>query len=370
MIPVSRPLIRLEDVDAVSDALRKTFLSGDTPPVKEMENLLSEKVGTQYSISVSSGTSAIDLAVEALKLKQGDKVIVPAFTIVSTVSQLLRKGLEVHLVDADPITWCMDVKKVTELVTEDFRLVVPVHIYGLAVDMDPIINCADKFGFLILEDAAEALGLDYKGKRAGSLGDLSTFSFYANKIITGGEGGAVCTNDSGVSDRVRSLRNLCFDQKLRYVHNELGWNNRLTGIQAALIHSQLMRLEFLVEAKKKQGRRYLEGLSGHPWLDFQPSETKYSENVYWVFGILLNEQSPFNASQLQEVLKERLVDSRRFFCPINLQPFTKIYPVVQHEPLSVAELLWDRGLYLPCGLGITDLEIDFVIDLLWDLLNE
>jgi perosamine synthetase len=370
MIPVSRPLIISEDLKAVAHSLENTYISGDTPPIKQMETLLSEKVGTRYAAAVSSGTSALDLAVESLNLKPGERVIVPAFTIVSTVTQLLRKGLEVHLVDADPSTWCMDVSSSTELINEDFRLIVPVHIYGLPVDMDPITKSARMFGLQVLEDSAEALGLEYKGKPAGSLGDLSTFSFYANKIVTGGEGGAICTNDSSIFEKVSSLRNLCFNPTTRYVHEDLGWNSRMSGLQATLIHSQLGRLKTLVGTKKNQGSRYLEGLEGHPWLKFQPSATKYSENVYWVFGVLLSEHCPYSAAELQEVLRVHLVESRRFFCPINLQPFVKNFPIFQHDNLQVAERLWDRGLYLPCGLGIKDSEIDYVIELLWKLSND
>jgi perosamine synthetase len=370
MIPVSRPLICPEDLEAVADSLRDTFISGDTPPVKQMESLLSERVGTLYSCAVSSGTSALDLAVESLDLKPSDKVIVPAFTIVSTVTQLLRKGLEVHLVDANPSTWSMDAEKALELIDEDFQLIVPVHIYGLPVDMDPINEAAREFGLRVLEDAAEALGLEYKGKPAGSLGDVSTFSFYANKIVTGGEGGAICTSDTKIFERVSSLRNLCFNPMSRYVHEQLGWNNRISGLQAALIHSQLGRLRALVDLKKNQGRRYLEGLQGHPWLDFQPSKTSYSENVYWVFGVLLTESSPYDALQLQEMLRNHSIDSRRFFCPIHLQPFTRDFPIVQHDDLKMSETLWNRGLYLPCGLGIKDSEIDSVIELLWKLSSE
>jgi perosamine synthetase len=370
MIPVSRPLISPEDLEAVVDSLKNTFISGDTPPVKQMETLLSASVGTRFSCAVSSGTSALDLAVESLNLKPSDKVIVPAFTIVSTVTQLLRKGLEVHLVDANPSTWCMDIEKTLDLIDEDFQLIVPVHIYGLPVDMDPINEAAREFGIRVLEDAAEALGLEYKGKPAGSLGDVSTFSFYANKIVTGGEGGAICTSDINIFERVASLRNLFFNPVSRYVHEQLGWNNRISGLQAALIHSQLGRLSTLVELKKNQGRRYLEGLQGHPWLDFQPSETPYSENVYWVFGVVLTDGSPYDALQLQEILRKYSIDSRRFFCPIHLQPFTKEFPVVQHDDLKVSEMLWKRGLYLPCGLGIKDTEIDSVIELLWKLSSE
>jgi perosamine synthetase len=369
MIPVSRPLIDSQDIEAVKNALEMTYLSGESPPVKQMEKLLAEIVGTPYAAAVSSGTSALDIAVESLKLSPGAKAIVPAFTIVSTVTQLLRRGVEIHLVDSDPVTWNMNALLATELMSEDFNLIVPVHIYGLPVDMDPIIENSSRFGTFILEDSAEALGLFYKGKPAGSLGHLSTFSFYANKIVTAGEGGAVCTKDEEIAARVRSLRNLCFNPKQRYVHDELGWNNRLGGLQAALVHSQLQRISTLVHKKQSQAKLYLDGLQGHPWLTFQPASTNYSENVYWVFGMLLNESCPHDAGKFQEILRDHQIDSRRFFCPIHLQPFAKNFSIHQHDRLSVAESLWNRGLYLPSGLGILNSEIEQVINVLWELVK-
>ena len=222
----------------------------------------------------------------------------------------------------------------------------------------------------MLEDAAEALGVRYKGKHCGTLGDAGVFSFYANKIVTGGEGGAVVSNSEKFIDRVSYLRNLCFSPEERFVHKELGWNGRISGLAASLASSQLSRLDVLVTEKKAIGRQYLDGLAGHPWFDFQPIETDYSSNLYWVFGAVLKNTVPINAKELQELLKNRGVETRRFFCPIHLQPINLEKQLEFTSDLRNSEVLWNRGLYFPSGLGNTKEEIETVIDILWSLVSQ
>ena len=369
MIPVNRPLIDSSDLESVTRALSDTFISGETPPVSEMEAALSKATGTSQSIAVSTGTTAIDLVIEALNITPGDHCVVPNFTIISTVSNLLRKGADIEFIDADPETWSMDASAAAAAIRTDTKLVLPVHIYGLPVDMDPIIAAANGTDAFILEDAAEALGVKYKGNPCGSLGHAAIFSFYANKIVTGGEGGAITTSDENLALNLRSLRNLAFTDE-RFVHENLGWNARISGLSAALINSQLKRLDSLILKKQLIAKKYLEGLSGHPWLTFMPDKTPYSENAFWVFPILLNSDSPFNAKDMQSKLKSLGVDTRRFFCPMSLQPVVSNYLKVTagHHPVSTG--LWDRGVYLPSGLGTTNDEIETVTSVLWKLANE
>ena len=369
MIPVNRPLITSEDLEAVSSALASTYLSGETPPVSELEKNLANYVGTADAVAVSTGTSALDLVIESLDIKQGDHCVVPNFTIISTVSNLMRKTQNIDFIDADPITWSINSDEAASKITEKTKLVLPVHIYGLPVDLDPILQRADEFGTFVLEDAAEALGVGYKGRLCGSIGNAGVFSFFANKIVTGGEGGAITTNDKVLAKRLRSLRNLSHSSE-RFVHHETSWNLRMAGLPAALINSQLLRINKLIEVKKNIAEIYRAGLQGHPWFQIMPDKVSYGENLFWVVPLLLNENSPVNASRFQVLLKGRGVDSRRFFCPMNLQPaFRESFAKIdQHFPIS--EALWERGLYLPSGLGNTRDELESVISVLWELVDD
>lgn len=367
MIPVNRPLIDDSDLKAVTIALQETWISGETPPVRELEKSLSDLLGVSHTVAVSTGTTALDLAIDSLGIQKGDECIVPTFTIISTVSNLLRRGASVTFIDSDSETWCMDANQTVESITQKTKLIIPVHIYGLPVDMDPIMLSANKVGAFVLEDAAEALGMRYKDRTVGSLGHAAIFSFYANKVITGGEGGALSTSNSDFAERAKFLRNLCFQPDARFVHNELGWNYRMSGLVASLINSQLKRINELVRLKIKIGTRYRVGLDGHPWIEFPLELNQNSQNNYWVFGMLLNEDCPFGAGTLQAILKERGVESRRFFFPLHMQPLSEIRDLQIKGEFPVAERLWERGLYLPSGLGNTFSEIDQVIEILWSL---
>ena len=367
MIPVNRPAISESDITAVVESLRNTWISGDTPPVNALEEGLRDILGVKEVVAISSGTTAIDLSIEALEIQAGDECVVPAFTIMSSVSNLLRHGAKLILIDSDPNTWSLNAELAADAISEKTKLVLPVHIYGLSVDMDPIMDKAKTTRTFVLEDAAEALGVDYKGQPCGSIGDASIFSFYANKIVTGGEGGAVATNDLEFAARVRYFRNLCFNPQQRFVHEDLGWNARLAGLPASLISSQLGRLENLVAQKTKIAERYLAGLEGHPWLDFHPQTTTYSKNTYWVFGVVLKDDAPFDAEGIQQELRKLGVDTRRFFCPLHLQPLAKNHSITKFGKMLVAERLWNRGFYLPSGLGNTIDEFEKVIDVLWKM---
>jgi perosamine synthetase len=367
MIPVNRPLISVSDSQAVLGALTDTLISGETPQVALMEKRLAEFLDQDYAVAVSNGSVALDLAVEALNLPENSECVVPTFTIISTVANLMRKKQRLTLVDSDPTHWSMDAEIAAAEISSSTRLVLPVHIYGLTVDMDPILQAAQDFETFVLEDAAEALGVEYKDRKAGGLAFASTHSFYANKTVTGGEGGAVVTNDETYASRIKFLRNLCFESEERFVHRELGWNYRISGLSAALIASQLTRIPELILKKQQIAAKYVRALEGHPWFGFIPKETNFAKNGYWVFPILLNPESPFNAKEMQVELRKLNIDTRRFFCPIHLQPVSKGYDLKLAGSMKVSENLWENGIYLPSGVGTSDSDIDRVVEACWDL---
>ena len=365
MIPVNRPHITQEDFDAVKCCLDEGWISGEGPFVANFEEQLASSHSVRSAVAVSSGTAACDLLNECAELKSGDEVIVPATTIISTISNAARRGATIRCVDVSPDSWCASPDDYLDVMNSRTRVAWIVHLFGLAVDLDPILKTCQDHGVLLFEDAAEAIGVTYKERLVGGLADAGVLSFYANKTVTGGEGGAILTSSPNIEARVRSLRNLCFSPSERFVHHDLGYNFRMPSLSAALAHSQLARLDKLLARKREVGHRYNSGLSEHPWLQLPKQSTAASENAYWVYGVVLHEEAPFDAEALRDYLRSRGIDSRRFFFPLNHQPVLRRLGLVSDAPMPVAEGLWKRGIYLPSGLGTTDEEVDRTIEELW-----
>jgi len=357
MIPVSRPTITDDDIQHVVDTLRKGFVSGDAPPVAEFERQFANAVDRRHGVAVSNGSVALDLALHALDLQHGDEVIVPSFTIASCLFAILRTPAKPVFADVDPGTWNLSIDTLQTVVTANTRALLAVHIYGLPIDMAPVEKFCEDRGITIIEDAAESHSVAYNDKPCGSFGLASTFSFYANKAITCGEGGMVVTDDENFAERIRRLRNLSFlpPPGPRFVHDEIGWNNRLSALQAALGSSQLRRMKAVTAEKRRIGLTYRELLSSHSELRMQPSSTPYSKNMYWVVGVVLPDR--FNVKEVAAKLRERGVDSRPFFHPLHRQPVLARYGFTSQPSLPVSEWLGSQGLYLPSFVGITDAEI-------------
>jgi perosamine synthetase len=277
----------------------------------------------------------------------------PAFTIISCAQAVAYHGGVPVLVDADPRTWCMDVAQVEAKITPRTRAIMPVHIYGHPVDMAPLWALAEKHGLAIIEDAAEAHGATYRGQRCGGLSDLSCFSFYANKIITTGEGGMVLAKDRRMAERARSLRNLCFRPERRFYHTELGYNFRLTNLQAAIGVAQIERIDELVARKRRMGQRYTELLAGIPGIAL-PVEEAWATNVYWMYGLVLDDATGIDAVELARRLKAKGVETRPFFLGMHEQPALWDRGLFRGERYPVTERIARQGLYLPSGLTLTD----------------
>jgi perosamine synthetase len=356
-IPVNEPLLDGNEKKYLLECIDSGWISSEGPFVKQFEERFAGRLGRHYGIAVANGSGALDIAVQALQLGPGDEVILPAFTIISCAASVVRAGATPVLVDVDAVTWNMDAAQIAERITPRTKAIMVVHIYGLPVDMDPIINLARTHGLKIIEDAAEMHGQTYKGKPCGSFGDISTFSFYPNKHITTGEGGMLVCNDSDLAERCRGLRNLCFQAKKRFVHEELGWNYRMTNMQAALGVAQLERLDEFVRNKRAMGQRYTALLKDVEGLQLPLERTDYAENIYWVYGVVLDDAIPFDAEAAMKRLAVSGIGTRPFFWPMHEQPVFKKMGLFAGERFPVAERLARRGFYLPSGLALTDHQV-------------
>lgn len=352
-IPVNTPLLDGNERKYLLECLDTGWISSEGPFIKQFEEKFAAKVGRKYGIAVSNGSVALDAAVVALGLGEGDEVILPTFTIISCAAAIVRAGAVPVVVDSDPQTWNMDVGQVTACTTPRTKAIMVVHVYGLPVDMDPILQLASKHGLKIIEDAAEMHGQAYKGRPCGSFGEISTFSFYPNKHITTGEGGMLVTDDAVVAEKCRSLRNLCFQVKKRFVHDELGWNLRMTNLQAALGVAQLESLDAHVKRKRVIGRRYDDLLAKLPDVQRPLVRTDYAENIYWVYGLVLGGSYPFDAEEAMRRLGVEKIGTRPFFWPMHEQPVFRKMGLFKDTRCPVAERLARRGFYVPSGLGLS-----------------
>jgi perosamine synthetase len=367
-IPVNIPLLNGNEEKYLLECIRTGWISSEGPFVRKFEKAFAERVGRKFAISVCNGSAALEVATAALDIKEGDEVILPTFTIISCAAPIVRAGARPVVIDSDPLTWNMDVSKIEKRITERTKAIMVVHIYGLPVDISPVLGLAEKYNLKVIEDAAEAIGQTYKNKPCGSFGDISTFSFYPNKHVTTGEGGMVVTDDQELAEQCRSLRNLCFLPEKRFIHKSLGWNFRMTNLQAALGMAQLERLDEHIRRKRQIGRLYNRLLENVPGLQLPLENTSYAENIYWVYGIVLGERVPFDAEQAMQQLSEMGIGTRPFFWPMHEQPVFRRMNLFEYETYPVAERLARRGFYIPSGLSLTDKQIEQAAQCIKDIM--
>jgi perosamine synthetase len=360
MIPVNEPLLDGNEEKYVVDALRDGWISSEGPAVKRFEDLFAARLNRKHAIAVCNGTAALEAAVLALELPPGSEVILPSFTIISCAAAIVRAGLTPVVVDSDPATWNMDVKAIRLAVTSRTKAIMPVHIYGLPVDMEPVWAIAQEFNLAVIEDAAEAIGQNYKSKPCGALGDISCFSFYPNKHVTTGEGGMILTDNDGLAERCKSLRNLCFKPGRRFVHDTLGFNYRMTNLQAALGIAQLERLDQFLVRKREIGTLYDSLLADVPRIERPIPRTDYAENVYWVYGLVIRDEHKLDAEGAMKAFAAEGIGTRPFFWPMHEQPVLKKMGYFANTVCPVAERLARRGFYLPSGLALTDGQVHSV----------
>lgn len=356
-IPVNEPKLDGNERAYLLDCIDTGWISSEGPYVERFEAAMAERVNRRHGIGVANGSAALDIAVAALRLSPGDEVILPSFTIISCAAAVLRNGATPVVVDCDPTTLNSTADHYAVAITPRTKALMVVHIYGLPVDMDPILALAEKHGLAVIEDAAEMHGQTYKGRPCGSFGTLSTFSFYPNKLVTAGEGGMVMTDDTELASRCRSLRNLCFNSKQRFVHDELGWNYRLTNMQAALGLAQVEKLDETVARKRAIGATYTDLLSSISGVQLPLTRTDYAEGLYWVYSLILDDSLEMDAKAAMEALAVHKIGTRPFFWPMHLQPVFQNMNLFKGVSCPMAERIAKRGFYVPSGLGITDVQI-------------
>lgn len=364
MIPVNKPLLISGEAKYLAEAIRTGWISSEGPFVKEFENKFSSFIGKKYGTTVSSGTAALEVAIGAIELKPGDEIIMPTFTIMSCAVAVVSYGGIPVFVDAEPDTWNMDVSQIEKKITKHTKAIMVVHIYGHPCDMDAIKRIARKHKLLVIEDAAEAIGAEYKGRKCGNFGDISCFSFYPNKTITTGEGGMLLTNTKKFKERADMLRDLGFIKEKRYYHPEIARNYRMTNIQAALGVAQMKNIKKLISIKRRYGALYNKLLTKIPGLQL-PAEKPYAKNIYWMYGIVLDRSTGFNNETFAKKLAQHGIGTRSFFYPLHRQP---VWEKSQYRRIAeknksnfpIADKISKQGLYIPSGLGTTIKEIRYV----------
>ena len=367
-IPVNEPLLIGNEKKYLEECIDTGWISSEGPFVKKFETEFAKVITRKYGISVCNGSVALDVAIAALGIGSGDEVIMPTFTIISCATAIVRAGAMPVLIDSDKDTWNMDVEQIEEKITKRTKAIMVVHIYGLPVDINPILQIAKKYDLFIIEDAAEVIGQTYYNKPCGSFGDLSIFSFYPNKHVTTGEGGMIVTNNKELAEKCKSLRNLCFQPQQRFLHEELGWNFRLSNIQAAVGLAQLEQLDKSVIRKREIGNRYISNLKNLFSVQLPQLKTNYAENIFWVFSIVLVDDKYPNTTIIMDILKTKNIGTRPFFWPMHEQPVFHKMGLFQNESYPVAENIARKGFYIPSGLGITNEQIDIVSQTLLELL--
>ncbi|MBS3072823.1 DegT/DnrJ/EryC1/StrS family aminotransferase [Candidatus Pacearchaeota archaeon] len=370
MIPVCKPWLPGKEKEYMNKAIETNWISSSGEFIEKFEKDFAKYCGSEYGVCCSSGLAALHLACVALGLKRGDEVIVPTFTMAASINAIIFTGATPVLVDCDKETYCIDVNQIEKKITPKTKAIMPVHIYGHPCDMDVIKELAKKYNLSIIEDAAEAHGAEYNGKKIGTLSDIGCFSFYANKILTTGEGGMCVTNNKELAEKMKRLRNHSFDVP-RFIHNEVGFNYRLTNVQAAIGCAQVENVELLVNARRLVGLKYNNYLRGVKGITL-PMEKEYAKNVYWMYGVVLTDEIKMTKEEVMEKLKEKGIETRSFFIPMHKQP-AYYNKTVENAPdclgeFPVADYIGKRGFYLPSSSNISEEEIRLVSETLKSIL--
>jgi len=360
-IPVYEPFLDEEESKCVLSALAHREISGSRGEyINKFEEGFSHYSDCSYGIATSSGTSALHLAVASLGIGDKDEVLVSSFTNMATFFAVLYLQAKPFPIDIEPDTWNINPTLIEEKINENTKAIMVVHIYGHPVDMDPILSVAKKYGLYIIEDCAEAHGALYKGKKVGSLGDVGCFSFYANKIITTGEGGMLTTNSVEIANKARSLKSLAFGTSMKFMHEDVGFNYRMTNLQAAIGCAQLKKIDKIIKQKREISRYYSEGLKDIPGLQL-PVEKAYAKNVYWMYHVVLNEEFGCTRDVVMKKLGDAGIETRESFIPYNMQEIFIKRGWVRGDECPVANYVAKNGFYLPSSPLLKNEELEYII---------
>ncbi len=366
MIPVNEPVLSPNATAYVMDCMQSGWISSAGSYIARFENAFAAYIGVRHGVTTTSGTTALHLAIASLGIEPGNEVIMPDLTIISCPLSVMYTGATPVFVDIDPITFTIDPTRIEKKITKRTRAIMVVHLYGHPSDMDPIMKIAKKYKLAVIEDAAEAHGAAYKGKRVGSIGTVGIFSFYANKIVTSGEGGMVVTNNARLAKRAALLKNLAHNPRRRFWHEHIGFNYRMTNVSAAIGLAQLESIEKYIAKKKWMAREYAQALRGIPYLTLPPHEL-WAESVYWMYALTLTKDSPIGKAELTRRLADRGIDTRDFFYPLHTQPILRQF-VHKHDRFPISDFTSRHGFYLPSGLAITKEQIHTVAVAIRDIL--
>jgi perosamine synthetase len=364
-IPVNRPQITYDHVKNVSLSLKKGWISGEGPFVSEYEKKFKNLIGTKYATTVSNGSTALEIAFSALKLKAGSKVILPSFSIVSCLNAIIKNNLKPIFVDVSKSDFNIDIEDLKKKINNNIKAVLLVHTYGLAANIPEILKLKKKYKFKVIEDCAEGLGLKFKSKYLGSFGDISTFSFYSNKLITAGEGGCILTNNRKYFDFCKNYKNLFFGKKERFKHPVMAGNYRMSSIQCAYASADLKFFKKNILKKKKIGNFYIKKLKNFDFIKLPPKKNLVSDNIFWVFPIVIINNRKINKNHFQNFLTKKKIGTRDFFYPLSSQPFLKKINI-KYTHCKNSLYLYKNGLYLPCGLGNSYKEFNYVIKSIYE----
>lgn len=371
IIPVCEPTLAGNEIKYAEECIKSGWISSSGKFIKEFEDKFSEYCGVKYGVSCSSGTAAIHLAIESMRIGKGDEVIIPTFTMIGACNAVIYAGAKPVLADSEFETWNIDANKIEEKITKKTKAIMVMHTYGHPVDMDKIKKISKKRNIPIIEDAAEAHGAEYKGKKAGSLGDIACFSYYANKLITCGEGGMVVTNNEKWAERASLLKNHFFG-KTRFLHEEIGYNYRLTNLQAAIGLAQFERIGQLVSARRENAKLYNKLLSNVNGIT-KPPEAAWAKNVYWMYGILVEKEFGITMPELRGKLYKKGIDTRTFFIGMHKQPAYKKnderFPDT-YGSYPVADDLERKGCYLPSSSHLTKEQITSIANSIKEIKEE
>ncbi|MBE7553001.1 MAG: DegT/DnrJ/EryC1/StrS family aminotransferase [Anaerolineales bacterium] len=357
IIPVCEPTLAGKEKEYLLDCLDSNWISSAGKYIPAFEEKFAAECHCKYGVACANGTVALHLGLAALGLEPGDEVILPTFTMIATINAVTYTGATPVLIDSEPGTWNMDVEQLAGKITPKTKAVIPVHTYGHPVDMDPLMELAEKHGFFVFEDAAEAHGAEYKGRRAGGLGHAGGFSFYANKIITTGEGGMITTNNAKFAALAHNLRDHAFSSERHFWHKFVGFNYRMTNMQAAIGLAQTEQMAGFVENRRRNAALYTEYLKEIPGI-VTPPEAGWAKNVFWMYSILVEDEFGLTRDQLRAYLAHYGIETRTFFIPMHLQPI--YYETFKGQRFPVAEMLCQRGFYLPSASSLTPQQIKYI----------